>query len=84
MQKLLDETDANPETIEGYLKDYLNSPGDLPDTIFSSQEELRILNENEKFLEKEFDAWTTIQSEKESSEEKASRAEPGKPAIILE
>jgi len=84
MQKLLDETDANPETIEGYLKDYLNSPGDLPDTIFSSQEELRILKENEKFLEKEFDAWTTIQSEKESKEEKASRAEPGKPAIILE
>ena len=84
MQNLLEKTDAEPETIEGYLKDYLNSPGDLPDTIFSSQEELRILNENEKFLEEEFDAWVDIVSEKEAEHEKASRAEPGKPAIILE
>ncbi len=84
MQELIERTDAEPETIESYLKDYLDSPGDLPDRVFSQRDELELLEENEKFLEKEFDSWTTIETEEESSEEKASRAVPGKPAIILE
>jgi leucyl-tRNA synthetase len=84
MQQLIDETSCSPDEIEDYLQDYLNDPGDLPDTVFSEEEELDILNENEKFLEEKFDSWVEIKKERQSTHEKASRAEPGKPAIIME
>ncbi|WP_414837640.1 leucine--tRNA ligase [Candidatus Nanosalina sp. VS9-1] len=84
MQQLIESTGSEPETIESYLKNYLNSPGDLPENVFSEDDELEILEENEKFLEKEFDSWVDIVTEEDSEDEKASRAEPGKPAIILE
>ena len=83
MQQLIAETASEPEEIEGYLKDYMNSPGKLPDKIFSQQHELEILSENEKFLEEKFDAWVDITTESESESDKASRAEPGKPAIVM-
>ena len=83
MQQLIAETSSEPQEIEGYLKDYMNSPGKLPDKIFSKEKEQEILNENEKFLEEKFDAWVDITTESESESDKASRAEPGKPAIVM-
>ena len=84
MEQLIDETECSPEEIEEYLNEYLNSPGDLPEKVFSTEDEKEILEENEKYLEKKFDTWVEIELEKDSLDEKASRAEPGKPAIIME
>ena len=84
MQQLIEETDSSPEEIEEYLKDYLNSPGELPGKVFSSEDEKEILDENEKYLEEKFNTWVEIELEAESQDEKASRAEPGKPAIVME
>ncbi len=84
MEQLIEETDCSPEEIEGYLKDYLNSPGDLPERVFGLEEENEIMDENEKYLEEKFDTWVNIELESESGHEKASRAEPGKPAIVMD
>jgi hypothetical protein len=84
MEQLIEETDCSPEEIEGYLKDYLNSPGDLPERVFGLEEENEIMDENEKYLEEKFDTWVNVELESESSHEKASRAEPGTPAIVMD
>jgi leucyl-tRNA synthetase len=84
MQQLIEDTDFSPEEIEDYLKDYLNSPGDLPEKVFSLSVEQEILEENEEYFEEKFNTWVNIELESESGHEKASRAEPGKPAIIME
>ena len=84
MQQLIDETDCSPEEIESYLKEYLNSPGDLPKKVFSVEEEKDILDENKEYIEGKFDKWVSVELEKDVLDDKASRAEPGKPAIIME
>jgi len=84
MQELIEKTDAEPEMIEEYLKEYRDSPGKLPEKIFSSEDELEILQVNEKYLEEKFDSWVDITTETKSEHDKASRAEPGKPAIVME
>lgn len=84
MQKLIKETDEDPETIESYLKEYMNSPGNLPDKVFSKEKEVEILRESKKYMEEKFDSWVDVTTESESSSDKASRAEPGKPAIVME
>jgi hypothetical protein len=84
MQKLIEKTESQPDEIEQYLKNYLESPGDLPDTVFDQDEEKEILQSNKKYLEEEFNTWIKIDTEEESEDQKAERAEPGKPAIIME
>ena len=84
MSRLRESSDLEPEEIQKYLKKYLNDPGDLPETVFSSEREMEILKGDEKYLERKFDAWVDIEQEKDSELEKASRAEPGKPAIVMQ
>ena len=84
MQKLIEKTESQPDEIEQYLKNYLESPGDLPETVFDQDEEKEILQSNKKYLEVEFNTWIKIDTEEESEDQKAERAEPGKPAIIME
>ncbi len=84
MEQLSHGRKSHAEKVKDYLQEYLEEPGDLPDRVFSTERELEILEENEEFLEDEFDRWVTIETEQESRENKASRAEPGKPAIVLE
>jgi leucyl-tRNA synthetase len=84
MQQLIEKTSCEPEEIEEYLQEYMDSPGNLPDRVFSQEKELEILQENEKYLEEKFDAWVDITTESDSESEKASRAEPGKPAIVMD
>jgi hypothetical protein len=62
----------------------MEEPGDLPNTVFSTEKELEVLEENETYLENQFNKWVTIETETESTESKASRAEPGRPAIVME
>ncbi|MFB6144921.1 MAG: leucine--tRNA ligase [Candidatus Nanohaloarchaea archaeon] len=84
MGRLVSGREQKAHTIKGYLQDYLNSPGDLPATVFSEEREIEIIEENLPFIEKEFDAEVTVEREEESDENKASRAEPGRPAIVME
>lgn len=84
MGKLTSGRESHAETIKSYLQDYLEEPGELPDRIFSEEREKEVLEENKNFIEDEFDSWVKIELESESSEKKASRAEPGRPAIVME
>jgi|APHM01.1.fsa_nt_gi Leucyl-tRNA synthetase len=84
ISRLRESTDMEPDEIQKYLKKYLNDPGDLPEDVFSAEKERDILESDEKYLERKFDAWVDIESETESDLEKASRAEPGKPAIVMQ
>ncbi|MDY6779646.1 MAG: leucine--tRNA ligase [Halobacteria archaeon] len=83
MGRLVEGREENADTVKGYLQDYLDSPGELPDAVFTTDEEKKVIDENTRFLEDEFDATVVVEEESESEEEKASRAEPGRPAIIL-
>ncbi|MFB6203747.1 MAG: leucine--tRNA ligase [Candidatus Nanohaloarchaea archaeon] len=84
MGRLVDGRKEHADQIKSYLQEYLEEPGDLPERVFSGEREVKILEENTGFLEEEFDAEVLVELESESSEEKAGRAEPGKPAIVLE
>lgn len=84
MGRLTQGREQHAEQIKAYLQDYIEEPGDLPGHVFTSDKEEEILEENEAFLEREFDKWVTIEKESESTEKKASRAEPGRPAIVME
>jgi leucyl-tRNA synthetase len=84
MGRLTDGREQHAEEVKSYLQEYLEEPGDLPERIFSTEREKEILEENQGFIEDEFDAWVKVEREDDSKDEKASRAEPGKPAIVLE
>lgn len=84
MQELVEDRERHADTIKGYLENYLDQPGELPEEVFPKEREIEILEENWAFIEQEFDASVTVEEESESGEEKASRAEPGRPAIVME
>jgi leucyl-tRNA synthetase len=84
MGRLVQGRKQKADTIKSYLQEYLKEPGKLPSRVFEEQKELEILEENQNFFENEFDSEITVETEKESDEDKASRAEPGRPAIVME
>lgn len=83
MGLLTSQTNHDPDKLQKYLQNYIENPGALPDNIFSKEKEEELLEESKEHLEKIFDKWFEVEFETKSTEEKASRAEPGKPAIIL-
>ncbi len=83
MGRMVDGRKDHADQIKSYLQDYLNNPGDLPQS-FDEETEKQIIEENKEYLEKEFDTDIEIVKEADTEDEKADRAEPGKPAIILE
>ncbi len=83
MGRLIQGRKDKAESVKKYLQTYFDSPGDLPSKVFSEDREVEILEENKEFLSKEFDASIDIEKEETSNEDKASRAEPGKPAIVM-
>ncbi|MFB6190079.1 MAG: leucine--tRNA ligase [Candidatus Nanohaloarchaea archaeon] len=84
MGKLVKDRERHSERIKDFLQEYLDSPGELPDEIFTTGRELEVLEESQAFLEEEFDAEVILEEENKSDEDKASRAEPGRPAIVME
>ena len=72
------------DRIKSYLQDYMDSPGELPENIYTGKRELEVLRENSSYIENEFDAEVGFELEEDSDSKKASRAEPGRPAIVLE
>lgn len=84
MGRLVSGRKEHADQIKSYLQEYMESPGELPKTIYSSEKELEALKENSEFIKTEFNSKVSFEHEKDSKEEKASRAEPGRPAIVLE
>ncbi|MFB6158502.1 MAG: hypothetical protein ABEJ95_02460 [Candidatus Nanohalobium sp.] len=84
MGRLVEGRKDKADTIKGYLQEYLDEPGKIPQEVYSVEREVKVLEEHRVYLESEFDAEIEIEKEAESSEEKAARSEPGKPAIIMD
>ncbi len=84
ISKLVEDRERHAEWIKDTLQEYFDTPGELPEAVFSSEKEKEILEENAGFIEEEFEASVEIEHESESDEQKASRAEPGRPAIVME
>ncbi|MDY6771450.1 MAG: leucine--tRNA ligase [Candidatus Nanohaloarchaea archaeon] len=87
---LMDELTGDSELREyadqlsGLVKDYKQNPGELPGQVLATQAESEVFEEAQGFLADRFDADIEIEPEDVSSHDKAERARPGKPAIILE
>lgn len=62
----------------------VENPGSFRKQFIDEQLEAKALEQNKERWESEFDIEIKIISERESESEKASRAEPGRPAIVLE
>ncbi len=83
MSRLVEGRQEEADFVKQVLQDYLNEPDELPVQMTESQER-KVIEENISYIEQEFDAQVTVEGEEESESEKAGRARPGKPAIILE
>lgn len=82
MSRLVKGRKDYADQIKSFLKEYLDSPGELP-TSMDSEDEKDVLEENLGYIERQFNAEAEIEFEKYSDEDKARRAEPGRPAIVL-
>jgi leucyl-tRNA synthetase len=75
-----DHADAvNQKVQEAY-----QNPGKFRNQLTDKETEVEALEANRDRWEKEFDAEVVVESEENSREDKADRAEPGKPAIVIE
>ncbi|MCJ7450409.1 MAG: leucine--tRNA ligase [Candidatus Nanohaloarchaeota archaeon QJJ-9] len=70
--------------ISEILKDYKHNPGKLPNKSIGIKREKEIFEEAKGFISEKFDAEVKVEPEEISSHEKARRAIPGKPAIVLD
>jgi len=85
MGEVLDEElKQHAESVKQNVIDAIENPGKFRDQFMSESVEKEAVEVNKDRWEKEFDAEVVIETEEESSDEKASRAEPGRPAIVME
>ena len=83
-QTLTDELKQNAQEINQMVVDAVENPGKFKDQFIDRNTEQEALNQNQSRWKEEFDTSVMIIEEENSSDEKASRAEPGRPAIVLE
>jgi len=84
MGKVLDdELKPHAQDINQMVVDAVKNPGKFRDQYLEKETESSALDKNLERWEEEFDISVEIESEEKSGEEKASRAEPGRPAIVL-
>ncbi|MDY6770245.1 MAG: class I tRNA ligase family protein, partial [Candidatus Nanohaloarchaea archaeon] len=72
------------DDLAALVEEYTEQPGDLPDLRMEQDEEAELFDAATGFLTDRFDADVTVEQEGESDADKAGRARPGKPAIVLE
>ncbi|MDY6769000.1 MAG: hypothetical protein SVW02_02745, partial [Candidatus Nanohaloarchaea archaeon] len=86
MGELTDDPDLREhgEELATLVEEYTEQPGDLPDVQLRPDEEADLFEDAAGFLADRFDADVEIGLEADSSHEKAGRARPGKPAIVLQ
>lgn len=84
MEMLVEGREQYAEAIQGYLEEYLEQPDQFPSSILSREEEAKVLDAYRSFLATEFDAEINVIDESESDHQRASRAEPMQPAIVMD
>ncbi len=81
---MTDETKQYGQQISDMVQDAAENPGTFQDRTMHKTLEQQALDQNTDRWANEFDANIVIESEDDSNEDKAKRARPGKPAIVLE
>ncbi len=71
------------ETVNQKVQEAYENPGKFRSQLIAKGVEVEALEANKGRWKDEFDVEITVESEEDSSEDKASRAEPGKPAIVI-
>jgi leucyl-tRNA synthetase len=72
------------QDINQMVVEAVENPGNFRNQFIEREAELEALEQNKRRWKKEFDTHIEIVNEEDSKSEKASRAEPGRPAIVLE
>lgn len=83
MGRLVEGRTERADVVQAALKKYLDEPDEFPSEVFTNEAEREALLAYREFVEREFDAEVVVVDETESAEERAGRAEPGQPAIIM-
>ena len=78
------ELKQHADKVNDYAVEAFENPGNFKKQFTSREVESEALKLNKERFSEEFDAEIVIEKEAESGSEKASRAEPGRPAIVLE
>ncbi len=85
MEEILDEElQQHAPEISSMAQEAVENPGSFRETLMDKETESEALEQNMERWEKKFEAKITIEQESESEEDKAERAEPGRPAIVME
>ncbi|MFC1696718.1 leucine--tRNA ligase [Nanoarchaeota archaeon] len=79
-----DKLKKHGKDIQKIIPRLLKKQAMIPKVILSQSEEIKALENKKDFLKEQFDCKIIIEKEKDSTEQKASQAMPGKPAIIVE
>lgn len=82
-EALSNDLKENAEEINQMVVDAVENPGKFRAQHIDRSTEVKALEENRDRWEDEFQTDVEIETEGDSSEDKASRAEPGRPAIVL-
>ncbi len=72
------------QDVNQQVVDAVENPGKFTERFTGKETEEEALQQNKERWKEEFDAEIVIESEESSSEEKSSRAEPGRPAIVMD
>ncbi len=81
---LEDELKQYAQDINQMVVEAVENPGNFRNQYIKRELEVEALQQNKERWEKEFSSPIEVVSEEDSESEKASRAEPGRPAIVLE
>jgi leucyl-tRNA synthetase len=85
MDSVLDgKLQQHAQEISEFAQEAVQNPGKFRDRFMPENIEEEASEKNIEKWEDEFDAEVAIENESESSEDKADRAKPGKPAIVME
>lgn len=78
------ELKKHGEHIMKLLPKLMKEPGMIPKHILGQKTEVKALEANKEFLQKQFNCQLIVVKEQNSKEQKASHALPGKPGIVVE
>jgi leucyl-tRNA synthetase len=85
MSQVLDaDLKSHAEDINSMVVDAVENPGKFQKQFVPEDLETEALEQNQRRWKDEFDAEIKIERQEESEEDKATRAEPGRPAIVMD
>ncbi len=84
IKKLMQTKLKYSKEIYSLIPKLVKNPGKIPAVVTHEEAELKFLEDSKNFFEKEFNCRALILRAKNSKEEKARQAMPGKPAILVE